>query len=68
MPKITDEKLEAIQVRLFQTDLDYLRSIYKGSIGVNKAIRGIVRAFVNHTKATSAEAIDTIEATKDLVE
>lgn len=62
MPKITDEDLEAIQVRLFQSDLNYLRSLYKGSFGVNKAIRNIVRVFVNNTKASAAEYIDDGEA------
>lgn len=61
MPKITDEELEAIQVRLYKKDLNYLRSIYKGQFGVNKAIRNMVRSFVNHMKATAAETIDEEE-------
>lgn len=61
MPKISDEPFEAIQVRLFKADLDYLRSLYKGSFGVNKAVRNIVRSFVNHAKANAAEAIDEDE-------
>lgn len=58
MPKITDEELEVIQVRLFKADLTYLRDLYKGSFGVNKAIRNIVRTFVAHTKASAAHSID----------
>jgi hypothetical protein len=61
MPKITDEPLEAIQIRLFQKDLDYLRSIFKGNIGVNRAMRTIVRSYVAHAKATAATLIDQTE-------
>jgi hypothetical protein len=61
MPKISDEPLEAIQARLFKSDLDYLRSLYSGSLGVNKAIRQIVRSFVTHTKAEANKAIDETE-------
>lgn len=63
MPKITDEDLEAIQVRLFKADLDYLRSLYKGSFGVNRAIRNIIRVYINQTKAAAADNIDALEAT-----
>lgn len=58
MPKITDEELEAIQVRLFKKDLDYLRSLYRGSFGVNKAIRQIIRTFITQTQASAARMID----------
>lgn len=68
MPKITDEELEAIQVRLFKNDLDYLRSLYRGSLGVNKAIRQIVRGYIAHTKARAAEAIDAREHGEELVQ
>lgn len=70
MPKITDEDLEAIQVRLFKADLDYLRSIYRGSFGVNKAIRTIVRRDVRLMRAHAAAQIDASEAitaTEDLI-
>lgn len=70
MPKITDEDLEAIQVRLFKADLDYLRMIYRGSFGVNKAIRTIVRRDVRLMRANAAAQIDASEAitaTEDLI-
>ena len=62
MPKITDEDLEAIQVRLFKKDLNYLRRRYAGQFGVNKAIRQIVRAFVTHAEANANALIDEAEA------
>lgn len=62
MPKITDEELEPIQLRLFQKDLIYLRSLYKDTVGVNKALRTIVRSFVNQTRARTDAAIDDLEA------
>lgn len=62
MPKITDEPLEAIQAKLFKSDLDYLRSLFKGHVGVNKTIRTLVRAYVNQIKAEAAKNIDRAEA------
>ena len=62
MPKITDKPLEAIQVRLFKEDLDMLRHLYKGSFGVNRAIRSIVHTFVTQTQATANARIDEQEA------
>lgn len=64
MPKITDESLEAIQAKLFKSDLDYLRSLFKGHIGVNKIIRTVVRTYVNQVKAQAAKEIDKAESQK----
>jgi hypothetical protein len=61
VPKISEEKLIAIQVRLFETDLKYLRSLYGDSFGVNKAIRTIVRSFVTQSRARAAQIIDEKE-------
>jgi hypothetical protein len=65
MPKITDKALTALQVRLFKEDLDYLRELYAGQFGVNRAIRTIVHSFVTHTKAEANKTIDRME-TKEL--
>lgn len=62
MPKITDEPLEVIQVRLFKRDLNKLRSMYKGDIGVNRAIRTMVRSIVKQIDAKADAAIDDLEA------
>lgn len=61
MPKITEKPLEAIQVRLFKEDLDVLRTLYKGSFGVNKAIRTIVHSFVAQSAARANKVIDALE-------
>jgi hypothetical protein len=58
VPKITDKPLEMIQVRLFKEDLDALRALYAGNLGVNKAIRTIVHVFVAKSNAEANKAID----------
>ena len=67
MPKISDEPLEAIQAKLFKSDLDYLRSLFKGHVGVNKVIRTIVRTYVNQVKAEAAKRIDKAESQEALL-
>jgi hypothetical protein len=62
MPKISDEEMEVKAVHLFKSDLDYLRSLYNGQFGVNKAIRSIVRGWVNQAKTEAATRIDEIES------
>jgi hypothetical protein len=58
MPKITDKELESVLVRLFKEDLVVLRRLYKGSFGVNRAIRTIVHTFVTQTTAIANAEID----------
>ena len=64
MPKITDEPLEAIQAKLFKSDLNYLRSLFKNNVGVNKVIRTVVRSYVNQVKSEAAKSIDKSEGQK----
>jgi hypothetical protein len=66
MPKISEEALEAIQVRLFAKDLKVLRRLYKGQFGVTRAIRTIVRSFVAQSEAKANAAIDQSE--EDMVD
>ena len=61
MPKIADEPLEAIQLRLFKRDLDFLRTLFKDSVGVNKVIRTLVRSYVTQAQARANAAIDKID-------
>lgn len=61
MPRITEEPLEAIQLRLFKKDLDFLRRTYKGSVGVNKALRAIIRSYVTQVEAKANAVIDEAE-------
>lgn len=63
MPKITDEELEAVQVRLYKSDLVKLRRMFAKEFGVNKAIRAIVRTYLRQAEAKAAVAIDRAEAT-----
>ena len=67
MPKITDEELETIQVRLCKKDLDVLRTLYRDNVGVNLVIRTIVRSFVRQTEAKATAAIDALPPLDDLM-
>ena len=68
MPKITDEELEALQVRLFKKDLDTLRRLYANNFGVNRAIRTIVRTFVKQVEAKANAHIDEVENIAELID
>lgn len=61
VPKISDEPMETKQVTLFKADLDYLRGLYSSQLGVNRAIRTIVRIWITHSKAKANEMIDEEE-------
>jgi hypothetical protein len=67
VPKISDEPLQNIQATLFKSDLDYLRSLFKGHVGVNKVIRTVVRTYVNQVKAEAAKRIDKAESQEALL-
>ena len=58
MPKLEEEPLTSIQVRLFTSDLAALRKLYSQSPGVNKAIRTILRTFLRQAEANAAVKID----------
>lgn len=60
MPKITEEPLTVTQVRLFSADLAKLRQLYGSTIGVNQAIRVIVRSALKQIEAKAAEEIDEL--------
>lgn len=61
MPKITEEELVKVQVRLFKSDMETLKSLYGGQLLVNKVIRSIVRSFITQTTTAADKAIDEIE-------
>jgi hypothetical protein len=61
MPKISDEPLEFVKVRLFQRDLIQLKRTYGATIGINKAIRTIIRSHVIALNAEVIRQIDVIE-------
>lgn len=62
MPRISEEPLVRYQVRLFERDVKRLRELYGQQFGVNRAIRTIIRAFVNQSEAQARAMIDAAEA------
>lgn len=67
MPKIAEEPLVSIHLRLFESDLAVLRRLYSQTPGVNMAIRTIIRSFLRQVEATTAAKIDaTVQPPLDL--
>jgi hypothetical protein len=62
MPKITEEELVPIQVRLFKADHNKLTALYSRDVGVNAAIRTIIRSYLRQVDAKAAAEIDKLEA------
>ena len=62
MPKISEEPMTKVLAQPFASDLEFLRQMFSKNIGVNAAIRNIIRSYVIHTKAEAAKHIDEIEA------
>lgn len=62
MPKITEEELVVLPIRLFKADHEELKKLFGNGFGVNKAVRTIVRTFVTQAKARATAAIDAQEA------
>lgn len=63
IPKITDEELVKIQVRVFKADYDQLTVLYgqNGQIGVNAAIRTMVRSNLRQLNAEADRKINEQE-------
>ena len=61
MPKTSDEPLAKIQLRLYSSDLTALRAIFSRTIGVNDAIRTIIRTYLRQVEAKAAITIDNQE-------
>ena len=51
MPKLVDEPLVRLQVRLYKKDKARLEKLFKNNIGVNEAIRKIVRLGLDQAEA-----------------
>lgn len=64
MPKITDEPLRVIQVRIFDRDYHRLQEMFGGdpSFSMNKAVRTMVRTMLNQLEAKVNAEIDKGEA------
>lgn len=65
MPKIFSEPVVQLKLRLFESDVAILRSVYKNDIGVNAAVRNIVRRYVRHLTERTTRLIDETEVPLD---
>ena len=62
MPKILDEELVTIQLRLFKSDHEALKRLHGQDFGINRPIRAIIRSYVRHVRAGADAMIDQEEA------
>ena len=60
MPRREIAPIKRTHVWLFSDDLEWLRDTYGDKIGVNKAVRSIVRAFRQKVEAKAQAQIDNI--------
>lgn len=63
MPKLAEEPLVSIHLRLFASDLATLRRLYSQTPGVTMAIRTIIRSFLRQVEASAATKIDASAST-----
>ena len=62
MPKISDEPLVAVKLRLFKSDYERIKTIYgSGNVHAAKVIRTIVRSFVRQTESQMRAKVDEVE-------
>jgi hypothetical protein len=61
MPKISDEPLLRMQVRIFKRDKNRLDNLFKDNIGLNEGIRKIIRLFLNQSEEKIRQIIDSID-------
>lgn len=63
MPKITDEPLRVIQVRIFEKDYQRLQQMYGNdpSFSMNKAVRTMIHTMLNQLEDKINQAIDASE-------
>jgi len=59
MPKLEEEPLVLLQLRLYESDVKAIKSLYGSTLGMNKAVRVIVRTFLRQVDAKAKEEIDT---------
>lgn len=58
MPKISDEPLLRMQVRIYKRDKPRLDALFGPNIGINEGIRKIIRLFLNQSEDKIRKAID----------
>lgn len=66
MPKITDEPLLRLQVRIYKRDKARLDKLFKNNIGVNEAIRKIIRKALNQADEEMANELNKLNAEETL--
>lgn len=64
MPKITDQPLKVIQVRIFERDYQRLQEMFSSdpTFSMNKAVRTMIHTMLNQMEARINSAIDHQEA------
>jgi hypothetical protein len=66
MPKISDEPLKVIQIRIFAKDDQRLKTLFGGSgVKINKILRTLIRTFLNQTEAKVQARIDAEDIMED---
>jgi hypothetical protein len=57
MPRLEEEELTRIHVQLFTEDKLILDNLYGDNIGTSRAVRRIVRAFIEENKSEIAKGL-----------
>jgi metal-responsive CopG/Arc/MetJ family transcriptional regulator len=63
MPRREEEEVVRVHVHLFKRDIDRLDELFEHSMGRAKAVRKIVRAFINNVEAKASERSAHVTAT-----
>ena len=63
MPKISEEPLQLLQVRIFKSDDSRLDALCGPKLNKNRLIRTIIRTYLNNTEAAINKRIDEMEET-----
>lgn len=57
MPRVEDEEIQRLHIQLYSEDVKILNDIYGDSIGLSRAVRRIVRAFIEENKDEIVEGL-----------
>lgn len=61
MPKITDKPLRRVIIRVFDEDYQKAKELFGPNIGLNKAWRTAIHAFMTQTEAKIRAKVDEME-------
>lgn len=56
-----DEPLERIHVRLFASDVEEIRMLFAKNLGINKAVRLMIRQHLRYLREKSREATTAVQ-------